>query len=92
MGQEDKEPRVPSLCVLSHFSRVQLFAIVWTTAHWAPLSMGLLQARTLEWLAMLSPRDLPNSGIETFPNPILILFFFLQTIHQIQMGRRARKN
>ena len=26
--------------VLSHFSHVQLFAILWTIAHQAPLSMG----------------------------------------------------
>ena len=27
------------LCVLSRFSRVQLFATLWTVAHQAPLSM-----------------------------------------------------
>ena len=27
-------------CVLSHLSRVQLFAALWTVAHQAPLSMG----------------------------------------------------
>ena len=29
----------------------------------APLSMGILQARILEWVAMSSSRDLPNPGI-----------------------------
>ena len=29
------------MCVLSHFSRVPLFATPWTAAHQAPLSMGL---------------------------------------------------
>ena len=28
----------------------------WTVAHQAPLPMGILQARTLEWAAMLSSR------------------------------------
>ena len=28
------------MCVLSHFSHVQLFAILWTVAGQAPLSMG----------------------------------------------------
>ena len=28
----------------------------WTVAHKAPLSMGILQARTLEWVAMTSSR------------------------------------
>ena len=50
-------------CVLSRFSRVRLFATLWTVAHQAPLSMGILQARTLEWVTMSSfrasfhPRD-----------------------------------
>ena len=29
------------LCVLSHLSRVRLFATLWTVAHQVPLSMGL---------------------------------------------------
>ena len=44
--------------VLSRFSRVQLFAILWTIA-WIP------QARILEWVAMPASRgDLPDPGIE----------------------------
>ena len=43
-------------CVLSRFSRVRLFAALWTVAHQAPLSMGMLQARMLEWVAMPSSR------------------------------------
>ena len=35
-----------------------------TVAHQAPLSMGILQARILQWVAMLSCRDLPNPGIK----------------------------
>ena len=38
------------------FSRVQLFATPWTVAWQAPLSMGILQARILEWVAMPSSR------------------------------------
>ena len=47
----------------SSLSRVRLFATLWTIAHQAPLSMGILQARTLEWVAIPSskgssqPRD-----------------------------------
>ena len=33
-------------------SRVQLFATPRTVAHQAPLSMGISQARVLEWVAM----------------------------------------
>ena len=39
-------------CVLSLFSRVPLFSTPWTVDHQAPLSMGTLQARILEWVAM----------------------------------------
>ena len=51
------------VCLLSHFSRVWLFATLWTVACQVPLVHGILQARTLEWLAMPSssgssqPRD-----------------------------------
>ena len=36
-------------CMLSHFNHVQLFVALWTVAHQAPLSMGILQARILVW-------------------------------------------
>ena len=42
-----------SCCVLN---RVRLFATPWTAAHQASLSMGILQARILEWVAMPSCR------------------------------------
>ena len=43
------------LCAQS-LSRVRLFVTPWTVAHQAPLSMGILQARILEWVAMPSSR------------------------------------
>ena len=41
------------VCVLSH---VWLFAAPWTVARQAPLSVGILQARMLEWVAIPSSR------------------------------------
>ena len=41
---------------VTSLSRVQLFATLQTVAHQAPLSMGILQARILEWVAMLFTR------------------------------------
>ena len=38
--------------LLSHFSRVRLCATPWTAAHQAPPVPGILQARTLEWVAI----------------------------------------
>ena len=40
------------------------FEIPCSVAHQAPLSMGLLQARILEWFAMTSSRGFPNPGTE----------------------------
>ena len=50
--------------MLSHFSCVQLCAILWTVACQAPLSMQILQARILEWVPCPPPWDLPNTRIE----------------------------
>ena len=44
------------VCMLSCFSRVWLFATLWTAAHQAPLSMKILQAVILGWVAMPSSR------------------------------------
>ena len=37
-----------SMCLLSHFSQVQLFGPLWTAARQAPLSMRTLLARPVE--------------------------------------------
>ena len=51
-------------CVYAYsLSHVQLFATPWTSALQAPLSMGILQARILEWLALPSSRGIfPTQG------------------------------
>ena len=51
------------LCCVESLSHVPLFMTPWTVAHQALLSMGILQTRILEWVAMPSsmgssqPRD-----------------------------------
>ena len=45
------------VCVLSRFSRARLFATVWAVAHQAPVC-GVLQARILGWVAVLSSRGI----------------------------------
>ena len=52
------------LVVLSHFSRVQLFAVLWTMACQAPLSMGFSRQEDQNEFPSPPPGDLPNSGIE----------------------------
>ena len=46
----------PPIGVLTHFNHVLLFATPWTVARQAPLSVGILQARILELVAMPSSR------------------------------------
>ena len=41
----------------SRFNRVGLCATIWASARQAALSMGILQATILEWVAMPSSRD-----------------------------------
>ena len=49
--------RVLGLCVLCIVLQLcPTLCDPWTVAHQAPLSMGILQARTLEWVAMPSSR------------------------------------
>ena len=44
------------VCVLSHFSHVQLFATLWTVAHQAPLSMGFSRQEYWNELSFPSPK------------------------------------
>ena len=50
-------------CVLSH-CHVRLFPTPWTVARQAPLSMGILQGRILEWVDMPFSREIfPTQGL-----------------------------
>ena len=61
-------------CVLGHFSRsvasVRLFMTPWTVACQVPLSLGILQARVLEWVAMLfmTPRTTASQASMSVTN------------------------
>ena len=52
--------------MLSH-SVVSDSVTPWTIASQVPMSMGILQARILEWVATPSPGDLPHPGMEPRP-------------------------
>ena len=62
-GEEGKRCSHISLfcAVLSQLSCVQLFVTTWTAACQAPLSIGILKAKTLEWVAMPSSRGSSQS-------------------------------
>ena len=53
-----------SCAMLSHFSHDQLFAILWTVARQAPLSMGFSRQEYWSGLSCPSPGDLPHPGME----------------------------
>ena len=52
------------VCVLSHFSCVCLFAIIWTVAHQAPLPMVFSRQEYWSGLQCPPPGDLSHPGIE----------------------------
>ena len=49
-------------CVLSNFSRAQLFATLWTVSHQVPLSMGFFRQEYWSRLPFPLPEDLPEPG------------------------------
>ena len=52
------------VCVLNHFSRVQLFVRLWTIDHQAPLSLGLSRQEYRSGFPCPPPGYLPNPGIK----------------------------
>ena len=56
--------RLHFLCVGCHFRRVRLFAILWTVARQAPLSVGFSRQEYWSELPCLPPDDLSDPGIE----------------------------
>ena len=64
-------PSTEGVCVLNHFSHVQLFATPWTVAHQARLSLGFSWQEYQIGLPLPPRGNLPKPGIElvylTFP-------------------------
>ena len=62
------------MCMLSHFSHVQLFATLWTIAHQVPLSMGFFRQEYWSGLPF-PPGDLPDPVIEpmSLVSPALLM-------------------
>ena len=75
---------VVCVCVLSHFSRVQLFATLWTAARQALLSMGFSRQEYWSGLPFPSPGNLPNPGMEpkALMSPTLAGGFFTTELSQ----------
>ena len=56
--------KVDKIMLCAVLSRIQLFVTPWTLACQAPLSMRILQAKILEWVAMPSYRGSSQPRIE----------------------------
>ena len=69
-------------CVLSRFSRVQLFVTLSTAASQAPLSMGFSRQEHWSGLPSLPPGNLPNPGIEpaSLMSPTMAGGFFTASV------------
>ena len=71
------------LCVLRHFSHVQLCVTLWTIAHQAPLAMGFSGQEHWSGLPCPPPGDLPDPEVEPmslmFPALSGVLFCFVLT-------------
>ena len=52
------------VCVINHFSYVQLFATLWTVAHQGPLSTGFSRQEYWRRLLCPPPGELHDPGIE----------------------------
>ena len=78
----DPGPPLPFLCMhacmVSRFSRVQLFGTLRTTTCQAPQSMGFSRQENWRGFMCPPPRDLPSSGIEltSLMSPALTGGFF----------------
>ena len=68
-------------------SRIWHFATPWTVAHQAPLSMGILQARILEWVAMPSSRGSSQPRVWTQVSHIEGRFFTIWATREAQEYR-----
>ena len=53
------------MCYAQSLSHVQLFVTQWTVARQAPLSVGIPQARILEWVVMSSSRGFSQPRDQT---------------------------
>jgi hypothetical protein len=81
------------MCVLSHFSRVRLFANPWTKAHQAPLSMGFSRQECWSGLPFPSPGDLPDPGTEpaSLISPTVAVWFFITSVTWEDPGEKEER-
>ena len=79
------------VCMLSHFSRVRLFAAPWTVAHQASLSMDFSRQESWSGLSSLPPGDLSNPGTEPASPALAGVFFTTSVTWEAQGSNQSPK-
>ena len=69
------------------FSHAQLFVTSWTAAHQIPMSMEILQARILEWVAIPYSKGTSYPKDRTQVSHIAGIFFTIQATREAQEYR-----
>ena len=75
-------------CVLSRFSRVQLFGTLWTVARQAPLSIGFSRQEYWSGLLSLPPGDLPTQG--SSPSLLSLLHWQVGSLPLVPSGKPTK--
>ena len=94
-GGDGKKLLGEEVCVLSHSSRIPLFATPWTIAHQASLSIGFSRQECWSRLPCPPPGDLPDPGTEptTLKSPALAgKLFTTSTTWEALEEREATRN
>ena len=81
-----------AVCCVVSLSRVRLFATPCTVACQAPLSMGILQARILEWIAMPSSRGSSQPRDRTQVSCIAGRFFIIWATSKLLLNSHKMKS
>ena len=71
--------RLSFVCTLSCFSRIRLFATVWTVACEVPLSMGFSRQEYWSGWPLPPPGHLPDRGTEPASPALAVGFFTTST-------------
>ena len=74
--------RIHAVCLPSCFSHVQLFVTPWTVTCQAPLSIGILQVRILEWAVISSCRGSSQPRDQTQVSQIAGRFFTISVTRE----------
>ena len=72
-------------------SRVQLFVTLWTVAYQAPTSMGIFQARILEWVAISFSRGSSQPRDQTQVFHVVGRHFIVWATREVLPTREGKK-